>query len=656
MIYNYFGNRPNMILDLSDFFFETNRNSLNPGLSILIDEPNTESTQTRSREFLREIKQNLGGRIYQRVISDQQRVSKSLSFYNDNDSENVVKLSMFEGAPCLGGGSWEVGDEIGDEYYTGSPNSYITVGTVPTPLNGIKRYREWRKIKGSVLAEPPQILVTDEDGYSSDRCLKSGDNISSSVLLTDIAEADDYFAIQYKVKGNGYAGIYLWSDASFLMYLLADPTLNQVDWFIVDGGHTMVGGVLNPTAWNTIELRRIIIVPGQYRYRLWINGILRSTKVKAAGPCLAPITKVGIIIKNYTAPPGPGLNYLDQIAMTYIQRGDETPSYSWWETYGDLINLVREVGVNHKPFWDCTGREFEIIGLSSSGVMVKNRNFSNNFKGHEHLWFRWGSLSASLVFKEIEVTWDSSWLFYNLPDIPIAVIDFAGGSGPWSLSHFGFNPGLAPDNYYIYQDENVIRLNKTLPVFVSYVRIQYIALEVAINSDNCLYGRKIIDATAVDEEKELLTLDNPLFEEPSYLIESFPVMYLGYSDGVRLVWKFPYDGYYTFDSIVQLSEEGFGIIPSIEYTIDFLNKTITFLAPRPVGRLLIAELEITSLNGEFETTVIEKAGIAKLVRITDGELQFNFHTDNKYEVSLQIQEVKPKEYENLYGDEDYQRP
>jgi len=647
---NFFANRTSKTFNLSRLFFPAIASNYNPGLSILIDEPNTANREQRSRIFLKEIKQQLGNRIYQRILSGEQRVNKGLSFYNDDDSQNMVKLSMYRGAPCLGGGSWEVGEQIGSEYYN-DETTVMNTAASPAPINNVKVIDFWRWIDGAT----SKIIVEDTEYNSGTRGLKNDTGVLGS-LITDVREYEDYFSVRLKYKlvsPYSIVTIYLYNDAAWMIYCNAynAPLPFGAQWNVLTPYHSGGGGsVVVPNTWQTMELRVIKESATDYRFRVLINGSSVWSRSYNYAPMNSPSTKLGFSIN--------GVAYVDELAYTYETKDGALPAFTWFETYGDLINLVREVGVNSKPFWDFTGTEFDVTGLNGDGnLIVKNRNFSQNYQGNEYAWFESPYFSASLVIEEIILPGDNTTLEYQLPEEPVALIDFSIGIPGTYWLNLGFNAYPVPYDTYSYQDADKVKLNKAVSplLTMTHVRIRYVKVELSVGVEKIFFGRKITGINEISSEKELIELDEPFSLSGSTIINNIE---LGGSDGARLLWKLPFVCNYTFTAIELWQYPAGTLIPPSQYTVDYLNNEITLVVPLPAYNTLRAVMTIQPSGGgsEMEITAIKKAGFARLVRISDDAVQFKFHTDSKYETILNLQEVKPKQYDALKQGDDYIRP
>jgi len=645
---NFFANRTSKTFNLSRLFFPAIASNYNPGLSILVDEPNTANREQRSRIFLKEIKQQLGNRIYQRILSGEQRVNKGLSFYNDDDSQNMVKLAMYRGAPCLGGGSWEVGEQIGSEYYN-DETTIMNTAASPASINDVKVIDFWRWIDGAT----SKIIVEDTEYISGIRGLKNDAGVLGS-LITDVREYEDYFSVRLKYKlVSPYSTItiYLYNDAAWMIYCNAynAPLPFGAQWNVLTPYHSGGGsGVVVPNTWQTMELRVIKESATDYRFRVLINDSSVWSRSYYYAPMNSPSTKLGFSIN--------GVAYVDELAYTYETKDGALPAFTWYETYGDLINLVREVQVSSKPFWDFTGTEFDVTGISGEGnLIVKNRNFSENYKGNEYVWFDSPSFSAALEVDEIILEGNNDTLEYQLPLEPVALIDFSIGIPGTYWLNLGFNAYPSPYDTYSYQDGDKVRLNKVISplLTMTHVRIRYVKAVLTVGTIKVIHGRKITNITVVDSENELIELDEPL-EISSGAVVIADVQ-LGGSDGARLLWKLPFVCNYTFTAVA-LYDEGVLIAPA-NYTVDYLNKEITLVSPIAAYNKITADITMQPSGGgaDMDTTAIKPAGFARLCRIADDAVQFRFHTDSKYEVLLNLQEAKPKEYNALKIGDDYER-
>jgi len=368
MIYPY-SDRSSLEIDLTVFGLPEQGMRFHPGLNLLLDEPNTKENYNQALNALSTIQQSSGGRLYQRVLSQAKRTGKNLAYYNNIDSENVLKLNMNGNLPMEAFAGYEVGACLTDMEYNITQKDPFGVdrslwwlwyyGISPDPIErliGLWRYKD---------GDSP--IIDDSTFYSGDRSAKDNS------FIIDMFENTNDQNFEFGFASNGFVRVIVWG------------TDHPVLEFRGYNSNFAVRGELACTmdmgGWNRYLVRRFDN-GSSVRIMMWSNNTLKMNQIFPKSS-IAGETLRCLSFENITNVDNVFYGPIPPFAYSISEKRNLTP---YWETYGDFINFFRETQVSVKPFWDMTSNEFEVLSISGNEVQVINRGSWKNFQGHERFF------------------------------------------------------------------------------------------------------------------------------------------------------------------------------------------------------------------------------------------------------------------------------
>lgn len=435
----YYGHRQPVETDLDDFIPSENAEGYDEGIKILLDLPDYSNPVKISKFTEAQIIQNLGRRIYKRVLAIQKKNSPSMEVKRFSSDLNYLEIdNKLSATGNLN--DWASNTIMSHEWdFTGTPGN-VVAPILYDPLtfpfyqygyygHGLNQFKyesaqfttsptgiqlpwasgfTWEGIAAKVETDyPVQILEFDTRVTST--------NNMNLIRILFYENYDLTGNLPFRLDINPYLYMPNWKTNIRLTIAPSTFVGDQGTWYRVK--------IVNSTAENKIYF--------------YVNDLLISSSTNDK-----LFKSMMILGYMYDA----SNLYLD--TMKYYQ-GFSITTNAKYTIFGDWINMAYALQGNLKRFWDMTQYDLKILEPISSGqshFMVDNRNYRDTFQGHERVYILannklYGRKISSIQVNPLDSTQEQFNFAVPFPDdLSLAQIERCGYARYSVLSgDIGFN-------------------------------------------------------------------------------------------------------------------------------------------------------------------------------------------------------------------------